>query len=79
VADRLAPLDPVRFVGKLAGKPVLLQFSKKDFYVPMDRAQALADAAQEPKQVVYYDADHELNQQAVRDRIAFLREKLGLR
>jgi dienelactone hydrolase len=79
VVDRLAPLDPVRFVGKLAGKPVLLQFSKKDFYVPMDRAQALADAAQEPKQVMYYDADHELNQQAVRDRIAFLREKLGLR
>lgn len=79
VVDRLSPLDPVRFVGKLAGKPVLLQFSKKDFYVPMDRAQALADAAQEPKQVVYYDADHELNQQAVRDRIAFLREKLGLR
>jgi cephalosporin-C deacetylase-like acetyl esterase len=79
VVDRLSPLDPVRFVGKLAGKPVLLQFSKKDFYVPMDRAQALADAAQEPKQVVYYDADHELNQQAVRDRIAFLREKLVLR
>jgi dipeptidyl aminopeptidase/acylaminoacyl peptidase len=79
VVDRLAPLDPVRFVGRLAGKPVLLQFSKKDFYVPMDRAQALVDATQEPKQVIYYDADHELNQQAVRDRIAFLREKLGLR
>jgi fermentation-respiration switch protein FrsA (DUF1100 family) len=79
VVDRLAPLDPVRFVGKLAGKPVLLQFSNKDFYVPLDRAKAIVDATQEPKQVIYYDADHGLNQQAVRDRITFLREKLGLR
>ncbi len=79
VVDKLAPVDPVRFIGKLAGKPVLLQFSKKDFYVPLDRAQAIVTAAKEPKQVLYYDADHGLNQQAVRDRIVFLREKLDLR
>lgn len=79
VVDKLAPVDPVRFIGRLAGKPVLLQFSKKDFYVPLDRARALVDAAKEPKQVLFYDADHGLNQQAVRDRIAFLREKLRLR
>jgi hypothetical protein len=79
VVDLMAPVDPVRFVEKLAGKPVLLQFSKKDFYVPLDRAQAIVEAAKEPKQVLYYDADHGLNRQAVRDRIAFLRDKLGLR
>jgi pimeloyl-ACP methyl ester carboxylesterase len=79
VVDKLAPVDPVRFIGKLAGKPVLLQFSRKDFYVPLDRAQAIVNAAKEPKQVLYYDADHGLNQQAVRDRIVFLREKLDLR
>ena len=79
VVDLLAPIDPVRFIGKLAGKPVLLQFSKQDFYVPLDRAQAIADAAKEPRQVLYYDADHGLNHQAVRDRIAFLREKLALK
>jgi fermentation-respiration switch protein FrsA (DUF1100 family) len=79
VVDRLAPIDPVRFIGQLAGKPVLLQFSKKDFYVPLDHAKAIVDAAKEPKQVLYYDADHGLNQQAVQDRIAFLREKLRLR
>lgn len=79
VIDRLAPLDPVRFIGKLAGKPVLLQFSKKDFYVPLERANALVNAAKEPKQALFYDADHGLNQQAVQDRIAFLREKLALK
>jgi pimeloyl-ACP methyl ester carboxylesterase len=79
VMDRLAPVDPVRFIGLLAGKPVLLQFSKQDFYVPLDRAQAIVDAAKEPKRVLYYDAGHGLNEQAVRDRVAFLIEKLGLK
>jgi predicted esterase len=79
VIDKLAPIDPVRFIGQVGGRPVLLQFSKKDFYVPLDRAQSLANAAKEPKQVLYYDADHELNKQAIRDRYAFLREKLRLR
>jgi fermentation-respiration switch protein FrsA (DUF1100 family) len=79
VMDRLAPVDPVRFIGLLAGKPVLLQFSKQDFYVPLNRAQAIIDAAKEPKQVLFYDAGHGLNEQAVRDRVAFLTEKLKLK
>jgi pimeloyl-ACP methyl ester carboxylesterase len=78
VMDRMAPLDPVSNIAGLLGRPILLQFSNKDFYVPLDRAKALADAAREPKQVLYYDAGHGLNEQASKDRQQFLIEKLNL-
>ena len=78
VVQRLSPLDPVGFIGKL-GIPVLLQFAKKDFYVPPDKAQALFDVAREPKRIEYYDSGHGLNAQASSDRQAWLRERLALR
>jgi len=34
VIDRLAPLDPIHFLGGLGQTPVLLQFAQKDFCVP---------------------------------------------
>jgi fermentation-respiration switch protein FrsA (DUF1100 family) len=77
VVRRMAPLAPVDYIGKIKA-PVLLQFSKKDFYVPLDEAQALFNAAKEPKRIEYYDAGHELNPQASSHRKQYLRDQLKL-
>jgi dienelactone hydrolase len=76
--ERLAPLDPTRYIGE-AGVPVLLQFGKKDPFVPEAKANAFITAAKEPKTVLWYDAGHPLNEQAVKDRQSWLKAQLGLK
>ncbi|MBA3882061.1 MAG: dienelactone hydrolase family protein [Chthoniobacterales bacterium] len=73
--DELAPLDPVRYLPKLK-IPKLLQFADDDEHVSKERADALAAAAQEPKTVRIYHAGHELNDEATRERIEWLKQQL---
>ena len=73
--DQLAPLDPVRWLPKLK-VPILFQFADQDEHVPPSRATALAAAANEPKTVRTYSADHALSAEATRERIAWLKKTL---
>ena len=74
----LSPLDPVTAVGRLAPRPVLLQFAKQDFYIAPMTALELAHAAGEPKELRWYEADHALRSEEARaDRTAFLAQQLG--
>ena len=75
---RLAPLDPVKYLPKIAPRPVLLQFATHDKFVSKEAAAALANAATGPKTVKYYDAEHALNAEATRDRQAWLKRELRL-
>ena len=79
VMDRLAPLDPIKFLGWLGPTPVLLQFAEKDFYVPRETADAIAAAVRGPKQIRWYQSDHGLNRQASLDRQKWLRDALKLK
>ena len=70
---KLAPLDPITFLPKIAPRPVLLQFGSKDPHVKNEAATAQADATREPKTVKTYEgAEHELTFQARLDRLAWL-------
>lgn len=73
---RLAPLDPVKHIRHAT--PLLLQFGKGDPHVPDAKAQAIAGAAVEPKQVRWYPGGHALDAQAVTDRLEWLRTTLRL-
>ena len=73
--DELSTLDPLLYLPKLK-MPVLLQFANDDEHVPKERADALAAAANEPKTVQIYHAKHELNEEATRDRIAWLKKEI---
>jgi dienelactone hydrolase len=77
--SELAPLDPVKYLPKIAPRPVMLQFGRTDFHVKRPAAEALASAAEDPKTVKFYEAGHELNEAATRDRQAWLMDQLGLR
>ena len=72
-----APLDPVANVGDAAPGSVFFQFAKSDKYVPGYVADKLVEAASDPKEESY-DGGHELDDAARADRIAWLREELGL-
>lgn len=75
--DELAPLDPIRYLPKIQ-MPILLQFADNDIPVPKARAEALATAASKAKDVQFYSAEHELNEQATLDRIAWLKKTLKI-
>ena len=75
--DELAPLDPVAWLPKLQ-VPILLQFADHDEHVSQERADALAAAAHDPKTVRTYHSDHELNEDATRERIAWLKQQLKI-
>jgi dienelactone hydrolase len=58
VAYITSPSDPVKYVGKIAPRPVLFQNGEHDQLIPFAAAKALVDAAGEPKEFTVYDSDH---------------------
>ena len=76
---KLAPLDPIAHLPKIAPRPVLLQFGTRDEHVKNESATAQAEAAKQPKTVkIYQNAGHELTYQARVDRLAWIRQQFKL-
>jgi dienelactone hydrolase len=71
-------VDPVTWIGRAAPAPVLLQFATRDPFVSHDDAEEFWNAARQPKEIVFYDAEHGMNRQARLDRVAWLRRVLRL-
>jgi dienelactone hydrolase len=74
----MTPLEPIRFIAHAPPTPLLLQSGQSDDLVPAADAQALHAATPEPKTVLWYEAGHGLNQQALVDRHNWLHEMIGL-
>lgn len=58
VAYIMAPADPVKYVGKIAPRPLLFQNGRHDRLIPFAAAEALVKAAGDPKEFTVYDSDH---------------------
>lgn len=77
VIRRLAPLDPTRHLARARRLPVLFQFATRDKFVTKAAAEALAASAAGPAEVQWYDAEHALNADATRARLAWLRARFA--
>jgi len=83
-ASVLGPYDPVKWVGKIAPRPVLLINGRFDPIVTPIEALEVAAATRDPKTVVYFDGGHDPfapgpDQQRVSSEVAkFLSAELGL-
>lgn len=71
-------IDTVDWVDNLAPARLLLQGAEYDSVIPRSEMEALERAASEPKEIRWYDADHDLGPQAALDRRAWLVEQLDL-
>jgi dipeptidyl aminopeptidase/acylaminoacyl peptidase len=58
VVAALDPLDPAKWVGRIAPRPVLMVHGDFDDAVPPASAQALYDAALDPKTMLWYPGGH---------------------
>ena len=74
----MSDLDPIASVAGLSPAAVFFQFATDDPHVPRERAEEFFAAASGPKTMKWYEAGHGLNQEARRDRKAWLLEQLGL-
>jgi uncharacterized protein len=74
----MVPLEPIRFIGLATPTPLLLQSGRFDTAIPEADAKLLHNAAPQPKKSLWYDAGHNLNQQALFDSHDWLVEKIGL-
>jgi dienelactone hydrolase len=73
----MVPVEPIRFIG-LATSPLLLQNGQTDEFIPTADAQLLHNAAPAPKKTLWYNAGHNLTQQALFDSHDWLVEQIGL-
>lgn len=71
--------DPIYHVAHAAPAALLFQFANSDRFIRKAVAQQFYDASSQPKSINWYDAPHELNDQARADRATWLSEQLGLK
>lgn len=76
---QFSELDPITHIPNLAPAPVFFQFGTDDPHVPKERAEKFFEAAQEPREMKWYESGHGLNQDATSDRKLWLKNKLNLR
>lgn len=69
--------DPLRAVRKLNGRPLLVVHGRRDTTVLPQQAQRLFDAAEEPKEIRWWDAGHYLPEAAIRDAAEWLAARLA--
>ena len=74
----MEPIEPLRFISRAAPAAVLLQAARHDEAVPVADAQTYFEASSEPKQLVWYDTGHELDEQALLDQVAWLSGRIGI-
>ena len=74
----MVPIEPIRYIANASPTALLFQIGRFDNAVlPVD-AQALSEAASNPKDIVFYDTGHSLNQQALFDRHDWLHAQIGI-
>lgn len=76
--NTLAAVDPINYIGHAAPASLFLQFGKTDGYPTEEKARFYSEKASDPKLVKFYDAGHALNDEAKRDRAAWLGEQIGI-
>ena len=73
-------LDPVQYVSKANPASIFFQFAQRDQFISQATANRFYEAASEPKDIKWYDDNHQLvNESARRDRMTWLIEKLHLK
>jgi dienelactone hydrolase len=70
--------DPARYLDRVAPRPLLFVNATGDATVPRQAAQALFDAAREPKQMLWFDGSHaKLPGEALKAMWLFLKRHLA--
>lgn len=68
----MTAIDPDEYVKRAAPAALLFQSARRDEFVPREEASLFYQAASDPKELKWYDAGHDLNDEARADRAVWL-------
>ena len=74
---RYAWMDAGKYASRAAPSAMFLQYASEEPFLNGDIAKKYFEIVSEPKKLKVYEAQHALNSEATRDRIAFLAEQLS--
>jgi dienelactone hydrolase len=74
----LEPFDTAHYIAEAAPASLLFQFAHNDEFISEEEALLFEKLASEPKQTLWYNCAHDFNDEARRDRIAWLTAQLSL-
>ncbi|MGW8227014.1 MAG: prolyl oligopeptidase family serine peptidase [Anaerolineales bacterium] len=76
--DDMWPIEPIHYVSHASPAPILFQNAVRDQYTNVGDALRYQDTASEPKQVIWYDAEHwPLPDEAIMDSAKWLQQFIG--
>ena len=73
----MVSFDPIVWVPRTAPASLFIQLGTQDSWFTKADGESLIAAANEPKELVWYDTGHGLGAKACDDRIAWLTRLLG--
>lgn len=73
----MAAFDPITWAPYVSPCALYVQEGTRDTWFTRSDAESLIAAAREPKRLLWYDADHGLNDQAYNDYMGWVTEALG--
>lgn len=77
VSQLMDPVDPLHFIGRISPRPLLMQNGKKDTIVIPECSQRLFEAAKDPKEIDWYESNHDIPVVQVLPRlVAWLKKNL---
>lgn len=76
--DLVRDQDPIHFVRNAAPAALYFQYGLRDEIVPIEEGRRYHAAASEPKDFRWYEAGHNLNEEARDDRLGWVSKRLGL-
>jgi dienelactone hydrolase len=74
----LEPFDTAHYISTAAPASLLFQFARNDEFISEEEALLFEKLASEPKQTLWYNCAHDFNDEARRDRVAWLTAQLKL-
>jgi dienelactone hydrolase len=74
----MTAIDPDAYVQHAAPAALFFQSARLDQFIPREDASAFYQAASDPKELKWYDADHGFNDEARADRAAWLGKMLKM-
>jgi dienelactone hydrolase len=74
-----APLEPLPYLANIKNASFYFQFAAEDFYIPRAKAELVYATAPAPKELHFYPDEHQMaSAKVTQDRVAWLRQQLGL-
>lgn len=78
VRKTFGAIDTVDYVDNLAPTRLLIQGAEYDSVIPRSELELLYEEASTPKEIRWYDADHDLGETAAKERVAWIVDQLDM-